>query len=550
MSKLRWIALITLSAILAALVTIGAYSTLIKGLEPRKRQLAAERIATLEATASVAEAWFASAASELSAESRHLRPWTSSGAQTLSARASLDEMLSRSLEIDDIAYVVDKRKFVVASSTNAAALVGSPRSADHVLSALGGNIAFSPITTDPIHRLDIIAIAVPLMDATGKPVAALIGTTHLSTAPDKVEDHPPPGSFVQAIAGTPVPPGARLFLVDAAGTEVQASPFHFQPASDEVRRAVHLEAEGSPRFEQFKGEGGTQVAAATKKLSSGWSITIIQDASDFYRDLEQPVRFATGAIGLMLVIALVGLWIMYARYRSAGQRADVVKRSLLALAGHELRTPIAVVRGYSQTLLRNWDRVPDEQRKGMIQTLYRHSRSLEHLIERLLTGAQMDAGINSGANIRNADIAPMLADAVEQQQALTPLHEISLEAQPPLMAEVDAKSFDLAFNHLIENAVKFSPEGGHIWVTAVQQGNKVRITVEDEGVGLPADISGIFDRFSQSEDVDTRIYEEGGLGLGLFITKTHIVRMGGSIVAEKREPKGARFVVTLKGASG
>ncbi|MCA1839464.1 MAG: ATP-binding protein [Actinomycetota bacterium] len=536
MSKRKWVLYIAASVIVAGAITYLSFlAARSSSSSQRARSLSARRD-IVQAQADSMGNWFRSANLDLQLCARSLEPWAGNGQQTAAARAVLDRAIATSQQADDLLYVVDRHHIVVAASSGGPALVGSSRNGDHIERALSGSGGFSGILTDPTEHTKVVAFTIALHDASGKVTGALIGTT-------KAQD----GSLSRAFDDISNPKNTDVSLVDHTG---QAIGVNKRPAaaSDQVRHAVELSKLSKVAVAQYKGDGKVSIVAAFASLNDGWVIVDVEPAAIFFKDEERPAAVSALVVALTLAIAMIAIWLTFALYVKASRRADAAKRTLLALAGHELRTPVAVVRGYSQTLVRNWERVPDEQRRTMVTTLYRHSRSLEHLIERLLTGAQLDAGLASAVTIRETDIAASLVEIVAQAQALAPIHTISLSADGPLTAEVDAKTFDLAISHLIENAMKFSPDGGDVCVSAAKRGGRIEIIIEDEGVGLPADISGIFDRFSQSEAVDTRIYEEGGLGLGLFITKTHITRMGGSIKAERRQPKGARFVVTLKGA--
>ncbi len=272
----------------------------------------------------------------------------------------------------------------------------------------------------------------------------------------------------------------------------------------------------------YLGQGKVSTFASFSRVDRGWSLILTQEARDFFASTTGQSRAAGAVIAALLIILLVVGGLLQRKWRKAEFRSEHVKRSFLAIAGHELRTPLTAIRGFSQTLLSRWDDVTDDKKLELVTTIGGQARNLDNLVERLLVGAQLEAGIASAASVRSVDIAPAIATSVEHHRSLTPLHTFRTEVELSLVAKVDVKGFDRAFSQLLENAVKYSPTGGDIFISARTKGGQVEVVVEDEGVGLPSDISGIFDKFGQGEEVDTRVHDEGGIGLGLFIAKTHL----------------------------
>ncbi|HEX9529502.1 MAG TPA: HAMP domain-containing sensor histidine kinase, partial [Acidimicrobiales bacterium] len=247
-------------------------------------------------------------------------------------------------------------------------------------------------------------------------------------------------------------------------------------------------------------------------------------------------------------LALILAVLAEVRHDRQAHQVERATSAFLAVAGHELRTPLTSIRGFSQTLAQRWDSLPAGRRQEMVQAIARQSRLLEHLIERLLTAARLEAGTSSTLLLGPVDLTAVLQDVVEAHQPLAPLHEIRVEMAPGLTVHGDGGALGQVLGHLVENAVKYSPGGGLVTVSATRLRRRVEVAVEDDGVGLPSDFPRLFDRFAQAEPVDTRTYDEGGMGLGLFIARTLVEQMGGVIRAEPRQPRGARFVVRLVAA--
>jgi len=459
-----------------------------------------------------------------------LANWTGSAAQLSSAR---DQLNARPSELFDGGfYIVDRRSRVVAFDSTNAPLAQQIRKGTHIDAALSGQVSISTAMKDPLLRTDVVAAAAPLKDPSGKVTGVLVASMKVA------------GQMSSRLEGL----GDDRYLLDPQLRRISlgsSSPVQIPPSF--VVRAAGQPVAGPSRWGTFRGPSGSSVRIGFAEVSDGWTVLAVQEVGSSPKGpAARLLREALLMLGLLLGAGLILGGLLFRAWRRAEAKSESAKRSLLAVTGHELRTPLSVIRGFGQTLVMRWDKIGDEQRRSMVDTLYRQARNLEHLIERLLTGAQLEAGQLPAASPRSMDVAPPILAAVQHQRAMSPVHDFETEITEPLEALADSKAIERVMTHLLENAVRFSPSGGTVWVRARTTTKGVEISVEDEGVGLPSDIKSIFNKFSQSEDVDTRIHEEGGLGLGLFITRSHVEGLGGTIRAERRKPAGARFTVTLK----
>lgn len=538
---------LSLVLIVLSVAGVGLVDRAVAGVEAARVE---ERVAATAAAGSAIEIWFRDSKAEAGAIAATLQPWTGSNRRANEARAILDRSLRATPRFDLGALMIDRRGLVVASSSSHAGFVGHTRNLPHMVSALSGTPAVSGVVRDPLDQTSQVQTAHPLRDSAATVTGALVltsalqgGLLHRSLV--SLSEELPQGAEISLIApsgtalipDTSLPPRDDLPDVDLPADEAQSSP--------------------SPGFLRFRGEGGVEKVASFAAVE-GWSIVIIQDAEDYFLfggspaqrlTAPGPTRAAAIAAALILLILLPLGWGLHRRLVRARMEADEAGRAILAITGHELRTPLTALRGFSQTLSSRWESFPEERRKELVTTMARHARSLEHVVERLIQGAQMEAGIGIAATFRDVVVAEALAPPVAQLRGLATLHEFVTEVPPELSAHANQKALEQVFTHLLENAVKYSPSGGEIRVSAHRTGRWIEIAVEDQGVGLPSDPSRIFEKFGQGEAVDTRTYDEGGVGLGLFIVRRHVETMGGSIRAEARDPAGARFILRLPAAA-
>ena len=302
----------------------------------------------------------------------------------------------------------------------------------------------------------------------------------------------------------------------------------------------------------YEGERGEEILGARGDVGDGWHVLLEREATAF--DDAGYGGDTSLLVGATLVAPLAAVFLILAlfdiRRRRAHERAEIAKRAFFATVGHELRTPLTVLKGYSETLASRWDALDDSSRKMLIENLVPQTRRLGAVVEKLLFASNIQADAYVKPKPTAIDVVPRLHKVANDVAPLAPLHQfdVSIENDIPDV-HGDSDALDRVLRELLDNAVKYSPSGGTIRVRARKTRRGVEIAVTDEGVGLPVNEKEIFEPLVQGEGVDTRVHDEGGAGVGLYIVRTLVRDMGGTVRAERLKPSGTRFIVTVRAES-
>jgi two-component system phosphate regulon sensor histidine kinase PhoR len=227
------------------------------------------------------------------------------------------------------------------------------------------------------------------------------------------------------------------------------------------------------------------------------------------------------------------------------RRTETMRRDFVANVSHELRTPLSILRGYLETLLENPKQPPGELLR-IFEVMERHSNRLNLLVDDVLSLARLEGGglALDLTTIRPAAFLRGIMRDWEKKFAAKNLRAelVVSDNLPPLQAD-EARLQEVIYN-LLDNAVKYSPPNGHVTVRAAPDGDRLVLTVSDNGLGIPArDLPRIFERFYRADKARHR--ELGGTGLGLSIVK-HIAQLhGGSAEAESEIGRGTTVRVLL-----
>jgi len=230
------------------------------------------------------------------------------------------------------------------------------------------------------------------------------------------------------------------------------------------------------------------------------------------------------------------------------KRIEAIRRDFVANASHELRTPVAVIKGYAETLLDGGLQDP-ERSQQFVNIIASHAERLTNLINDILTLSKLESK-ETALELSPLDVCGllrkdgMLLEEHARQQGIT-LSVIAPAALPKVLA--DHGRLEQVLLNLLDNAIKYTPAGGTVTLSAESHDQQIAITVADTGVGIPAkDLSRIFERFYRVDEARSR--EQGGTGLGLAIVK-HIVQLhGGEVLVSSEQGKGSRFTVLLQQA--
>ncbi|MDQ6939709.1 MAG: ATP-binding protein, partial [Verrucomicrobiota bacterium] len=227
------------------------------------------------------------------------------------------------------------------------------------------------------------------------------------------------------------------------------------------------------------------------------------------------------------------------------RQVEEMRRDFVANVSHELRTPLSIFRGYLETLLDD-PQQPREELVRILEVMDRHADRLTLLVEDILSLAKLES---PGARLDLTEI--YLPDFLEsilrdwEKRFGTKLLTASLAAPQdlPIISADEHRLQEVIYN-LLDNAVKYSQPEGKIRLRAERFDESVRISVSDEGVGIPArDLPRVFERFYRADKARSR--QLGGTGLGLSIVK-HIAQLhGGSVEAESEPGRGTTISVVL-----
>jgi len=222
---------------------------------------------------------------------------------------------------------------------------------------------------------------------------------------------------------------------------------------------------------------------------------------------------------------------------------DRMKSDFLSTAAHELRTPLTSILGFSEILLKR--KLDKERQNRFLKIINEEALSLADLIDELLDVSRIESG--RGFKIKKApfELREIILKNVDFFKSQTDKHDFEVNIPGDLPSiQADKEKISQVIDNLLSNAVKFSPQGGKIRISVEQANDQVKISVADNGTGIPEkDLPRIFERFYRVNNAFAQGI--GGAGLGLSIAKYIVESHGGKIRGESEVGKGSTFSFTL-----
>lgn len=284
------------------------------------------------------------------------------------------------------------------------------------------------------------------------------------------------------------------------------------------------------------GEGCALLAGAEGQSTEVWR----RDGTGHRQPLLASASAVLGADGTPIEV------IHSFRDITALKAADEAKTTFLATASHELRTPLTVIQGFAQVLRR--EDYPTDQRRQALEAIERRTTQLTGIVDRLLMSSRIDAG-RIRLTLSLVDLEPILDERVASLRTATGrvIELTAPEDLPSVLADPDA--ITTVIDHLLDNAVKYSPDGGVVEVTvrsiANADGDQVVVRVTDPGIGMTTEQADhCFERFWQAEHTETRRF--GGTGIGLYIVRSLVEAMHATIAVRSHLGEGSTFELMLR----
>jgi two-component system OmpR family sensor kinase/two-component system phosphate regulon sensor histidine kinase PhoR len=254
------------------------------------------------------------------------------------------------------------------------------------------------------------------------------------------------------------------------------------------------------------------------------------------------------SLAVMAVLAF--LLFRYARRmderisREQAEKENRMRRELTQNIAHELKTPVASILGYTETILDN-PAISDDMSRQFIVRTHSQAQRLTALLQDISTLNKMDYAPDL-LKMERVDVSALFADIVQETALAIDARQMTLRNYLPqdIIVQGNPSLLYSIFRNLVDNAVSYAGQGSVVEVSAVEQPSHWRFTFKDNGIGIPAEhLPRIFERFYRIDKGRSR--DMGGTGLGLAIVKNAVLLHGGNIAISNAEPSGLKFEFTL-----
>lgn len=274
-----------------------------------------------------------------------------------------------------------------------------------------------------------------------------------------------------------------------------------------------------------------------------WGYHIVQLTEDVGGNdvvVQKRIAMILGEGSVFLLILLIGIW----QIRRSIKKDIALRKqqnNFLLSVTHELKTPIAANKLYLQTLKkREFDR---DKTIHLIDKSLEENFRLEQLIDNILNASRLENKVFE-VEKKEFDLSKLLRQIADRYNSIHEKNVVHYKGQESLRIKADPFIFETIINNLVENAIKYSGENPTITIQCSIIGNQVIVEVKDTGKGIDkAHRTAVFDKFYRIENEEVRTQK--GTGLGLYIVKQLVNKIGGTIVCKPNNPQGTIFKISL-----
>lgn len=342
--------------------------------------------------------------------------------------------------------------------------------------------------------------------------------------------------------------GDTFYLVLSPEGQTLLNPLNVSLEGAPDVAAAQAAASGREAWTTVHGEDGDYRLYSLPVMERGQILAVVQVGRSLQQHQQQLRRLllllvVSGAGGLALAAA-GGLWLAGRALRPVRESFDR-QRAFVADASHELRTPLTLVRGNAEMLNMSPTAKLSEEDREYLEGIVRESEHIERLVADLATLARMDEG-RLQLHMEPLDLTDLVQESGKDARLLAGQRRLDIDVKTdgPLIVLGDAARLRQLLVALLDNAVRYTPDGGRILIETRRGGSHAEVRVSDTGPGIaPEHLARIFERFYRADPSRSR--SKGGTGLGLAIARGIAEAHGGALNAESEPGRGSTFIVTL-----